>query len=63
MCLSTFLATPLPPPQFQERFPSYFQYCLEEEKAVDFTRRQMESNPHFNAFLTVKWTLINYKIQ
>ncbi|XP_042565040.1 pleckstrin homology domain-containing family G member 6-like isoform X1 [Clupea harengus] len=38
--------------QFQERFPSYFQYCLEEEKAVDFTRRQMESNPHFNAFLT-----------
>ncbi|XP_041961932.1 pleckstrin homology domain-containing family G member 6 isoform X1 [Alosa sapidissima] len=37
--------------QFPERFPSYFEYCLEEEKAVDFTRRQMESNPHFNAFL------------
>ncbi|XP_062394535.1 pleckstrin homology domain-containing family G member 6 [Sardina pilchardus] len=38
--------------QFPERFPSYFQYCLEEETAVDFTRKQTESNPHFFAFLT-----------
>ncbi|KAL2084778.1 hypothetical protein ACEWY4_020296 [Coilia grayii] len=38
--------------QFEERLPSYFQYCLEEERAVEFTRRQMETNPYFNAFIT-----------
>ncbi|XP_047186628.1 uncharacterized protein plekhg6 [Scophthalmus maximus] len=37
--------------QFHERFPSYQHYCWEEENNLEFTRRQMESNPHFIVYL------------
>lgn len=39
--------------QFHERFSVYHDYCWEEENNLEFTRRQMESNPHFVAF--VQW--------
>ncbi|CAJ1062503.1 uncharacterized protein plekhg6 isoform X1 [Xyrichtys novacula] len=39
--------------QFHERFSSYQYYCWEEENNLEFTRRQMESNPHFLAY--VQW--------
>ncbi|XP_037532534.1 uncharacterized protein plekhg6 [Nematolebias whitei] len=39
--------------QFRERFSAYHDYCWEEENTLDFARRQMESNPHFVAF--VQW--------
>ncbi|XP_015226352.1 PREDICTED: pleckstrin homology domain-containing family G member 6 [Cyprinodon variegatus] len=39
--------------QFHERFSVYHQYCWEEESNLEFTRRQLESNPHFIAF--VQW--------
>uniref|UniRef100_A0A8C6KII9 DH domain-containing protein n=1 Tax=Nothobranchius furzeri TaxID=105023 RepID=A0A8C6KII9_NOTFU len=39
--------------QFHERFSAYHDYCWEEENNLEFTRRQMESNPLFNAF--VQW--------
>ncbi|MEQ2295499.1 hypothetical protein AMECASPLE_015114 [Ameca splendens] len=39
--------------QFHERFFVYHHYCWEEENNLEFTRRQMESNPHFVAF--VQW--------
>ncbi|KAJ4930960.1 hypothetical protein JOQ06_025261 [Pogonophryne albipinna] len=39
--------------QFPERFFSYQHYCWEEENNLEFTRRQMESNPHFHTF--VQW--------
>ncbi|XP_070690975.1 pleckstrin homology domain-containing family G member 5-like [Pempheris klunzingeri] len=39
--------------QFHERFSSYKHYCWEEENNLEFTRRQMESNPHF--FTYVQW--------
>ncbi|XP_039973339.1 uncharacterized protein plekhg6 [Xiphias gladius] len=39
--------------QFHERFFSYQHYCWEEENNLDFTRRQMESNPHFLTY--VQW--------
>ncbi|XP_030014821.1 uncharacterized protein plekhg6 [Sphaeramia orbicularis] len=39
--------------QFHERFASYHHYCWEEENNLEFTRRQMESNPHFLTF--VQW--------
>ncbi|XP_058503764.1 uncharacterized protein plekhg6 [Solea solea] len=39
--------------QFHERFPSYQHYCWEEENNLEFTRRQMESNPHFLTY--VQW--------
>ncbi|XP_036394016.1 uncharacterized protein plekhg6 isoform X2 [Megalops cyprinoides] len=38
--------------QFNERFFPYLQYCWEEEKIVDFTRRQIISNPQFHTYLT-----------
>ncbi|XP_028837842.1 pleckstrin homology domain-containing family G member 5 isoform X2 [Denticeps clupeoides] len=38
--------------QFGDRFHPYQQYCLEEEKTMDFTRQQMELNPHFMTYLT-----------
>ncbi|CAK6966219.1 uncharacterized protein LOC128365896 [Scomber scombrus] len=37
--------------QFQERFSSYTHYCWEEEYNLEFTRRQMESNPHFLTYI------------
>ncbi|KAF6735164.1 Pleckstrin homology domain-containing family G member 6 [Oryzias melastigma] len=37
--------------QFQKRFLVYREYCWEEENSLDFTRRQMESNPHFQTFI------------
>ncbi|KAL7874303.1 hypothetical protein SRHO_G00052730 [Serrasalmus rhombeus] len=37
--------------QFAERFPDYVEYCLEEERNVEFTRRQLETNSHFHAYL------------
>ncbi|KAM6910441.1 uncharacterized protein plekhg6 [Xenentodon cancila] len=39
--------------QFHKRFSVYHHYCWEEENNVEFTRMQMESNPHFLAF--VQW--------
>ncbi|TSK34821.1 Pleckstrin homology domain-containing family G member 6 [Bagarius yarrelli] len=39
--------------QFADRFSAYFDYCWEEERNVDFTRRQLEVYPHFSIF--VKW--------
>uniref|UniRef100_A0A3B4UEI4 Pleckstrin homology domain containing, family G (with RhoGef domain) member 6 n=1 Tax=Seriola dumerili TaxID=41447 RepID=A0A3B4UEI4_SERDU len=39
--------------QFHERFPSYKHYCWEEENNLEFTRWQMESNPHFSTY--VQW--------
>ncbi|KAK2844741.1 hypothetical protein Q5P01_011400 [Channa striata] len=39
--------------QFHERFSCYKDYCWEEENNLEFTRRQMESNPHFVAY--VQW--------
>nr|XP_046255094.1 uncharacterized protein plekhg6 [Scatophagus argus] len=39
--------------QFRQRFSSYQHYCWEEENNLEFTRRQMESNPHFLTF--VQW--------
>ncbi|XP_037641384.1 uncharacterized protein plekhg6 isoform X1 [Sebastes umbrosus] len=39
--------------QFHERFSTYQRYCWEEENNLEFTRRQMESNPHF--FTYVQW--------
>ncbi|XP_035018485.2 uncharacterized protein plekhg6 [Hippoglossus stenolepis] len=39
--------------QFHERFSSYQHYCWEEENNLEFTRRQMESNPHFLTY--VQW--------
>ncbi|XP_037309208.2 uncharacterized protein plekhg6 isoform X1 [Pungitius pungitius] len=39
--------------QFRERFSSYQHYCWEEENCVEFTRRQMGSNPHFLTY--VQW--------
>ncbi|KAF4088199.1 hypothetical protein AMELA_G00079710 [Ameiurus melas] len=38
--------------QFAERFSAYLDYCWEEERNMEFTRRQMEINQHFNMFLT-----------
>ncbi|XP_017328625.1 uncharacterized protein plekhg6 isoform X1 [Ictalurus punctatus] len=38
--------------QFAERFSAYLDYCWEEERNMEFTRRQMEINQHFNIFLT-----------
>ncbi|XP_040900089.1 uncharacterized protein plekhg6 [Toxotes jaculatrix] len=37
--------------QFHERFSAYQYYCWEEENNLEFTRRQMESNPHFLTFI------------
>ncbi|XP_047454390.1 uncharacterized protein plekhg6 [Mugil cephalus] len=37
--------------QFHERFSSYQHYCWEEENNLEFARRQMESNPHFHAYI------------
>ncbi|KAG7216993.1 hypothetical protein INR49_001647 [Caranx melampygus] len=39
--------------QFHERFLSYHNYCWEEEDNLEFTRWQMENNPHFVTF--VQW--------
>ncbi|XP_034409631.1 uncharacterized protein plekhg6 isoform X2 [Cyclopterus lumpus] len=39
--------------QFHERFSSYQHYCWEEENNLEFTRRQMEGNPHFLTY--VQW--------
>ncbi|KAM3613823.1 uncharacterized protein V6R79_005508 [Siganus canaliculatus] len=39
--------------QFHQRFSSYQHYCWEEENNLEFTRRQMESNPQFLTF--VQW--------
>ncbi|TRY94308.1 hypothetical protein DNTS_030388 [Danionella cerebrum] len=39
--------------QFPDRFPAYFDYCLEMDRNVEFTRRQLETNPHFHTYL--KW--------
>ncbi|XP_026862480.2 uncharacterized protein plekhg6 [Electrophorus electricus] len=37
--------------QFPERFSVYLDYCWEEEKNVEFTRNQLETNPHFHIFV------------
>lgn len=39
--------------QFHQLFASYKHYCWEEEHCLEFTRRQMESNPHFFTFVQV----------
>ncbi|XP_061574415.1 uncharacterized protein plekhg6 isoform X2 [Cololabis saira] len=39
--------------QFHKRFSVYHRYCWEEENNLEFTRMQMESNPHFFTF--VQW--------
>ncbi|KAM6936738.1 uncharacterized protein plekhg6 [Lycodopsis pacificus] len=39
--------------QFHECFSSYQHYCSEEENNLEFTRRQMEGNPHFLTY--VQW--------
>ncbi|XP_063055630.1 pleckstrin homology domain-containing family G member 6 isoform X2 [Engraulis encrasicolus] len=38
--------------KFQEHFPAYFQYCLEEKRALEVCRSQTETNPYFAAFVT-----------
>uniref|UniRef100_A0A673HI16 Pleckstrin homology domain containing, family G (with RhoGef domain) member 6 n=1 Tax=Sinocyclocheilus rhinocerous TaxID=307959 RepID=A0A673HI16_9TELE len=38
--------------QFPGRFPAYFEYCLEEERNVEFTRRQLDTTPQFHTYLT-----------
>ncbi|KAL4616762.1 pleckstrin homology domain-containing family G member 6 [Arapaima gigas] len=38
--------------QFQERFSTYFQYCWEEERIVEFARRLMDVNPQFRTYIT-----------
>uniref|UniRef100_A0A8C1C3E3 Pleckstrin homology domain containing, family G (with RhoGef domain) member 6 n=2 Tax=Cyprinus carpio TaxID=7962 RepID=A0A8C1C3E3_CYPCA len=38
--------------QFPDHFPAYFEYCLEEERNVEFTRRQFNTNPQFHTYLT-----------
>ncbi|XP_016337610.1 pleckstrin homology domain-containing family G member 5-like [Sinocyclocheilus anshuiensis] len=38
--------------QFPDRFPAYFEYCLEEERNVEFTRRQLDTTPQFHTYLT-----------
>ncbi|KAM4600634.1 uncharacterized protein plekhg6 isoform 2-T2 [Polymixia lowei] len=37
--------------QFNERFSAYLPYCWEEENSLEFTRRQMDTNPHFLTYL------------
>ncbi|XP_060726204.1 uncharacterized protein plekhg6 [Tachysurus vachellii] len=37
--------------QFADRFSAYLDYCWEEERNLEFTRRQQEINPQFNIFL------------
>ncbi|KAM9353490.1 LOW QUALITY PROTEIN: uncharacterized protein plekhg6 [Symphorus nematophorus] len=37
--------------QFHQRFSCYKHYCWEEENNLEFTRRQMESNPHFLTYI------------
>lgn len=39
--------------QFPQRFPSYLQYCWEEENNLEFSRRQMESSTHFLTYVQV----------
>ncbi|XP_032374500.1 uncharacterized protein plekhg6 [Etheostoma spectabile] len=39
--------------QFHKRFFSYKNYCWEEENNLEFTRRHIESNPHFLTY--VQW--------
>ncbi|XP_060905186.1 uncharacterized protein plekhg6 isoform X2 [Labrus mixtus] len=39
--------------QFHERFSCYRHYCWEEENNLEFTRRLMESSPHFLTY--VQW--------
>ncbi|XP_078108761.1 uncharacterized protein plekhg6 isoform X1 [Sander vitreus] len=39
--------------QFPKRFFSYKNYCWEEENNLEFTRRHIESNPHFLTY--VQW--------
>lgn len=39
--------------QFHQLFSSYKRYCWEEENCLEFTRRQMESNPFFITFVQV----------
>ncbi|KAM3873242.1 uncharacterized protein plekhg6 [Diretmus argenteus] len=39
--------------QFQKRFSSYLPYCWEEENTLEFTRRQMDTSPHFLTY--VQW--------
>ncbi|XP_029958929.1 uncharacterized protein plekhg6 [Salarias fasciatus] len=39
--------------QFHERFSSYKHYCWEEKNNLEFSRSQMENNPHFLTF--VQW--------
>nr|XP_055067724.1 pleckstrin homology domain-containing family G member 5 isoform X1 [Misgurnus anguillicaudatus] len=36
--------------QFFDRFPAYFKYCWEGKRNVEFTRRQIETNPQFHAY-------------
>ncbi|KAK9960589.1 hypothetical protein ABG768_008436 [Culter alburnus] len=38
--------------QFPDRFPAYFEYCWEEERNVEFARRQLDTNPQFHTYLT-----------
>ncbi|KAI1885796.1 hypothetical protein AGOR_G00207480 [Albula goreensis] len=38
--------------QFNELFSPYLQYCWEEERIVDFTRRQQITSPQFHTYLT-----------
>ncbi|XP_052003357.1 pleckstrin homology domain-containing family G member 5-like isoform X2 [Xyrauchen texanus] len=37
--------------QFPERFSAYFKYCWEEEINLEFTRRQLDTNPQFHTYL------------
>ncbi|XP_058255473.1 uncharacterized protein plekhg6 isoform X2 [Hemibagrus wyckioides] len=37
--------------QFADRFSAYLDYCWEEERNLEFTRRQLETNPQFSTFL------------
>ncbi|KAG9344941.1 hypothetical protein JZ751_009481 [Albula glossodonta] len=38
--------------QFSKLFSPYLQYCWEEERIVDFTRRQQITSPQFHTYLT-----------
>ncbi|XP_028984773.1 pleckstrin homology domain-containing family G member 6 [Betta splendens] len=37
--------------QFHQRFDAYKHYCLEEDNNLEFSRKQMENNPHFQTYI------------
>ncbi|XP_056618638.1 rho guanine nucleotide exchange factor 12 isoform X2 [Triplophysa dalaica] len=38
--------------QFPERFSAYFEYCWEKDRNVEFTRRLLDTSPHFHTYIS-----------